>query len=70
MQATKTTTLTNVYHGTSCTVRRSPVDIEAVCDRLWSGTATYADREFARRCKAALCGSLDCTCGDVLGRRE
>lgn len=62
-------TLTNSFHGTEYTTRKSARELDAICLRIGQGTATAADRAFARRVHAALCGSPGCTCGGQFGER-
>ena len=61
---------TNSYHNTVTRSRRSPSELEVIAGRLAQGTASDAELALARRMRSALCGSADCTCGDVFGIRE
>lgn len=62
-------TLTNDYHGTEYTTRKTARELDAICLRIGQGTATETDKDFARRVHGALCGSPDCSCGGQFGER-
>lgn len=62
------TTITNNFHGTQYRTRMSPAEIRRIMDTNPDNRDT-ADRRFVRRCRRALCGMTDCTCGGELGER-
>ena len=45
----------NDFHNTTCTLRAKP-----------DGTCLLLSPSQVRRCRAVLCGSPDCTCGDAI----
>lgn len=63
------TTIINTFHDTEYETRKTPKQLSALCDRIGMGTATPADKAFARRVKNELCGSTGCQCGGTLGER-
>ncbi len=62
--------MTNSFHGTSFSTRKTPAEVEAIADRIAEGNSTDADRAFVRRAKRALCGSPGCNCGRDIFRRQ
>ncbi len=56
-------TLTNSFHNTEVRVRDADRTLEILS--AIQHTLTRAEKAHARRVRAALCGSPDCTCGVV-----
>ena len=54
-------TLTNSFHDTEVRVRNAEHTLEILS--AIPHTLTHAEKAHARRVRAALCGSPDCTCG-------
>lgn len=61
--------LVNTFHGTEYTTKKTADEIEAIKSRIYQGTASAADKAFARRVRMRLCGVSGCTCGGDLGER-
>jgi hypothetical protein len=62
------TTLTNSYHDTTATTRKTRDEIDAILD-THPANRTPADRQWLRRMHDRLCGSSTCDCGNEAGER-
>lgn len=61
-------TITNNFHRTEYTTRKTDEQINAIELRMYNGTATDADKAWVRKVRTALRGSSECDCGDFIGR--
>lgn len=62
------TTITNDYHDTEAT---TVYLVEELCDikRRYPHECDNAEKALVHRLHDRLCGSSDCTCGDIYGAR-
>jgi hypothetical protein len=62
-------TISNDFHNMKITINKTDKQLDAISYRIYSGTASKADKAYRRKLHNALCGSDECTCGDDFGRR-
>jgi hypothetical protein len=63
--------LTNDFHNTEYRTRKSASQLRGIAYRVYSYTASDADKALVRRIKGALCPSWQsgCVCGGNFGER-